>query len=71
LQDFQVRPLTLKLAIRARGTLAACPSLDVQELRKAFPKWQSPSTDADRHRNERKTMLLWRLVGQHIGATGC
>lgn len=52
LQDFQVRPLTLRLAIRARGGLDAFPSLVAEELRKALPlwqsKWQATPTDADR-----------------------
>jgi hypothetical protein len=38
LRDFRVRPLTLKRAIRARGTLDAFPSLVVEELREALPK---------------------------------
>lgn len=41
LQDFQVRPVTLRLAVRARGTLDAFRSLVVEELRKALPLWQS------------------------------
>jgi DNA-binding transcriptional LysR family regulator len=50
LQDFQIRPMTLRLAVRARGTLDAFPSLVAEELRKALPqwqsKWQSALTDA-------------------------
>jgi hypothetical protein len=52
LQDFQVCLLTLRLAVRARGTLDAFPSLVAEELRKALPlwqsKWQAPRTDTVR-----------------------
>jgi DNA-binding transcriptional LysR family regulator len=37
-QDLNVDPITLKLAVRGRGTLDAFPSLVVEELRAALPK---------------------------------
>ena len=43
--DLNVEPVTMKLAIRARGTLDAFPSVLVEELRLAMPKLRRVRTD--------------------------
>lgn len=43
--DLNVEPVTMKLAIRARGTLDAFPSVLVEELRLAMPKLRRIRTD--------------------------
>jgi DNA-binding transcriptional LysR family regulator len=45
-QDLNVAPITLKLAVRARGTLDTFPSVVVEELCAALPKLRRLSTDA-------------------------
>ncbi len=44
-QDLKVDPITIKLAVRARGTLDAFPSLLVQEMRAAMPGLQRRIND--------------------------
>jgi len=43
--DLNVEPVTMKLAIRARGTLDAFPSVLVEELRLAMPKLRRVRSD--------------------------
>jgi len=45
LHDFRVDPITVKLVVRARGTLDAFPSVLVEEMRKAMPTLQRESND--------------------------
>ena len=44
-QDLNIDPITLKLAVRARGTLDAFPSVLVEELRAALPSLRRISND--------------------------
>lgn len=44
-QDLNVDPITLKLAVRARGTLDAFPHVLVEEMRAALPKLRRISND--------------------------
>jgi DNA-binding transcriptional LysR family regulator len=46
-QDLNVDPITLKLAVRARGTLDAFPSVLVEELSAALPSLRRISNDDD------------------------
>lgn len=46
-QDLNVDPITLKLAIRSRGTLDAFPSVVAEELRAAMPKLRRKSSDVE------------------------
>jgi DNA-binding transcriptional LysR family regulator len=45
-QDLNVDPITLKLAVRARGTLDAFPSVLVEELRASLPSLRQTLNDA-------------------------
>jgi DNA-binding transcriptional LysR family regulator len=44
-QDLNIDPITLKLAVRARGTLDAFPSVLVEEMRLSLPKLQRVTRD--------------------------
>jgi DNA-binding transcriptional LysR family regulator len=44
-QDLKVDPITLKLAVRARGTLDAFPSVLVEEMRAAMPALRRVNDD--------------------------
>lgn len=44
-QDLNIDPITLKLAVRARGTLDAFPSVLVEEMRLSLPKLQRVTSD--------------------------
>lgn len=46
-QDLNVDPITLKLAVRARGTLDAFPSVLVEELRLAMPHLRQIGNDGE------------------------
>jgi DNA-binding transcriptional LysR family regulator len=46
-QDLNVDPISLKLAVRARGTLDAFPSVLVEELRASLPSLRRISNDGD------------------------
>lgn len=61
-QDVKFDPITLKLAIRARGTLDTFPSVLVEELRAALPKLQRVG-DADNSRTVR-TDLARVAIGE-------
>jgi len=43
--DLSVEPVTMKLAVRARGTLDAFPSVLVEELRQAMPMLRRAGSD--------------------------
>jgi DNA-binding transcriptional LysR family regulator len=44
-QDLNVDPIAIKLAVRARGTLDAFPSVLVEEMRTAMPTLQRRAND--------------------------
>jgi DNA-binding transcriptional LysR family regulator len=44
-QDLNIDPITLKLAVRARGTLDAFPNVLVEEMRLSLPKLQRVTSD--------------------------